>query len=104
MKNTFTNTAMIFLLSCIALTILMNRDIWNVYDEGLILIGAQNILWGDIPYKDFWNPYGPGQFWVLATLFKFFGSSIEVERAWDTFVRAALATLVFTWGYNPFNR
>ncbi len=94
----------IFVLSCVLIFLLMNRYVWNVFDEGIILTGAQNILLGRQPYRDFWIPYGPGQFWTVAALFKIFGSSIAVERAWDTFVRAALATLVFTCSYNSSSR
>jgi hypothetical protein len=53
------------------------------------------VLHGDVPHRDFYANYGPGQFYVLAGLFRAFGASILVERAWDTLVRAGIVVLVF---------
>ncbi len=67
----------------------------NIYDEGLMVYGAVRVMDGHIPYRDFWGMYSPGQFYVLAGLFRLFGPSIMVERWWDVVVRAALACMVF---------
>ena len=67
----------------------------NVYDEGIVLAGADRVLWGDVPYRDFWSMYPPGQFYVLALLFKLFGTSATVARVYDLFVRALLAVCTF---------
>jgi hypothetical protein len=63
----------------------------NIYDEGLIVFGAVRVLQGEMPYRDFWTQYSPGQLYVLAALFKVFGTSIMVERWWDVVSRAVLA-------------
>lgn len=63
----------------------------NVYDEGLILHGAERLLLGELPYKGFWTVYAPGQYVVLAALFRLFGARVLVARVYDTLVRAALA-------------
>lgn len=76
------------------LTLFMNRSV-NLTDEGLVLFGAERVLNGDIPHRDFFTLYGPGQFYLLAALFKLFGSSVLVERAWDTVVRCISVVLVF---------
>lgn len=34
----------------------------NVYDEGLAVVGATRVLAGEIPYRDLWTLYGPGQY------------------------------------------
>lgn len=67
----------------------------NAYDEGFAVYGAVRSLAGDLPYRDFWTIYAPGQFYVLATLFQIFGESLLIERIWDTVVRHALAALVY---------
>ncbi|WPD21677.1 MAG: hypothetical protein SD837_15895 [Candidatus Electrothrix scaldis] len=67
----------------------------GLYDEGIVLTGADRILKGDIPYRDFWTIYTPGQYYTLAFLFKVFGSSILVERIYDIFVKAAISVLSF---------
>ncbi|MEO9190559.1 MAG: hypothetical protein ABI224_11265 [Acetobacteraceae bacterium] len=64
------------------------------YDEGLVLVGADRVLRGDLPYRDFWTMYGPGSFYVLASLFGLFGEFALVERAFDIATKAAIATLV----------
>jgi len=72
----------------------INWDL-NVYDEGFTVYGAARVLNGDVPYRDFWTIYAPGQFYVLAGLFKLFGSSILVERIYDVLVRLALSVIVY---------
>lgn len=49
-------------------------------DEGIILQGADRILRGQVPYRDFFSFFTPGSYYLLALLFKIFGSSILVAR------------------------
>ena len=49
-------------------------------DEGILLQGAQRILDGQIPYRDFFSFYTPGSFYLVAALFKVFGNSFVVAR------------------------
>lgn len=67
----------------------------SMYDEGIPTYGAERILNGEIPYRDFWTIYAPAQFYMLAGLFKVFGSSIFAERLYDSVLRALIAMLVF---------
>ena len=67
----------------------------QVYDEALVLVGATRVADGAIPHRDFYTPYGPAQFYVLAGLFKVFGPSVLVERAWDSVVLAGIVTVAF---------
>lgn len=50
------------------------------YDEGIVAYGAVRILDGGIPYSDFWTLYAPGEFYILAIIFKIFGISLNVTR------------------------
>jgi hypothetical protein len=86
---------LIYLASWSILLLGLDRNALNVFDEGSVLFGGLRVLWGDVPYRDFWTVYGPAQYWVVAFLFKIFGPSIIVERAWDAAVRAGLATLAY---------
>lgn len=63
------------------------------YDEGLVLVGAWRVALGQIPYRDFWTIYSPGQFYVVALFFKLFGTTVESERWWDLLCRSALPVL-----------
>lgn len=67
----------------------------SVYDEGLILTGAMRVLAGQIPHQDFYANYGPGQFYVIAGLFRLFGESILVERLYDLFLKALVIALIY---------
>lgn len=66
-----------------------------VHDEGIITYGATRVLSGGIPYKDFWIHYGPGQFYVIAGLFKLFGSYILVERIYLTIINSLVSLVVY---------
>jgi hypothetical protein len=67
----------------------------NIYDEGIIVYGATRVMHGEIPYRDFWTQYSPGQLYALAGLFRLFGVQIAVERWWDVVIRALLALAMF---------
>jgi hypothetical protein len=60
------------------------------YDEGIVAYGALRVLGGAIPYRDFWTLYAPGEFYILAVIFKIFGISIKVTRLF------AITTLALT--------
>jgi hypothetical protein len=61
---------------------------------GVSSIGAERVLRGEIPYRDFWTMYAPGHFYLLALIFRIFGSHIFVEAVAASVVCAA-ASLVF---------
>lgn len=83
-----------FALTYAALAVLMSRMV-APYDEGIILVGAEQVQRGYVPYRDFYANYGPANFYILAGLFDVFGDSVLVERAWDTVVRAATVPVCF---------
>ena len=51
-----------------------------VPDEGNILQGAQRVLDGQVPYRDFFSLFTPGSFYFHVLLFRIFGDSIVVAR------------------------
>jgi len=67
----------------------------RAYDEGLMLFGADRVLRGDVPYRDFWTSYGPAGFYVDALLFRVFGEFALVGRGFDAAVKAAIVGLAF---------
>jgi len=66
-----------------------------LYDEGLICYGAERVLGGDLPYRDFWTVYGPGQYYLLAGIFKVFGTSLLVARRYCVSVEWIVAILAY---------
>lgn len=68
----------------------------NTYDEGFLVSGAERLLRGQLPYRDFNSGYPPGQFYTVAAVFRVFGVSLLTERVWDVLWR--LATVAATVG------
>jgi hypothetical protein len=69
----------------------------HLYDEGIPVAGAVRILNGGVMYRDWEAHYAPGQWYMLAGLFKLFGTSLAVERLWDFVARALLSTAVYVF-------
>jgi len=62
-------------------------------DEGIVLQGAERILHGEIPYRDFFTFYTPGSFYLVATIFKVFGDSFVIARL-SLAVAGAICSLI----------
>ncbi len=58
----------------------MLRAIGPPMEEGFMLTFPERVLHGAIPNKDFLHLYGPGSLWVLAGVYKVFGTRLVVER------------------------
>ena len=67
----------------------------NPHDEGLVLQAAARVADGQLPYRDFYANYGPGQYYLLGGLDWAFGPSLITWRI----VRVALDALVATLAY-----
>src|SRR3954447_21042775 len=66
------------------------------HDEGLMLQAVARIADdGQLPYRDFWWNYGPGQPFLLAPLWKLFGPSLLTWRIVRTLLDATVALLVW---------
>lgn len=63
---------------------------------GVSTVGAERVLRGEIPYRDFWTIYAPGHFYLLATLFRIFGTDLVVERLAAAIV-CGLAAWICYW-------
>jgi hypothetical protein len=87
-------TTLVFALSFLVLALSMAPEV-NPIDEGLVLTGSMSVAAGDIPHRDFYALYGPGQFYVVAGLFHLFGQAVLVERLYDLVVKALLVSFVY---------
>ena len=67
----------------------------NLYDEGLVLVNAERIRHGELPYRDFWTMYGPGYFYALAALFSVVEPTMLAARLFDTLLRFLLTIEVY---------
>ncbi len=55
---------------------------YNIYDDGIAAFGASRVLHGEMPYRDFWTCYAPGNFYLEALLFRAFGENLLVQRVY----------------------
>lgn len=51
-------------------------------DEGTLVLGAVRILQGQVFARDFFEVMGPGTFYILAIMFKLFGTTFFAARLW----------------------
>lgn len=80
----------------VALLLSTLKTSFYYYDEGLAVGNASRLMAGDIPYRDFWMLYPPGQTLMLAGLFTLAGKGLLVERLYDTAVRLAILLISFS--------
>lgn len=93
------------LLAGLVLAMLFAAGLWflllqlkssaNFYDEGLILLNAERITLGELPYRDYWTLYSPGYFYLLAGVFELAGPNMLVARYLDIALRLLLTLEVY---------
>lgn len=71
------------------------RVLRRVGDEGTIVYGAQRVVQGALPYRDFFEVMGPGSFWWLGLFFHLFGVSFFVARTQLLLTGVCTAVLVY---------
>jgi len=67
----------------------------SLYDEGLVLLAAERIRHGEIPYRDFWTLYAPGYYYVVAALFSVVEPTVLAARWLDSLLRMALVVVAY---------
>ncbi len=91
-KNLF--IIILFIITAIYYFPIINLPL-GPFDEAVILVGAERILKGQIPSRDFFTQYTPGQVYTLAALFKIFGISFITERAYDIIIKSLISLFIF---------
>jgi hypothetical protein len=86
--------ALLFALGLWFLTVQL-KSAANFYDEGLILLNAERITRGELPYRDYWTLYSPGYFYLVAAVFKLAGPDMLVARYLDIALRFLLTLEVY---------
>ena len=68
-------------------------------DESILLVYPERILSGQWPNRDFFAAYGPGQYWLLAGIYKMFGVSVIAERlmGWLLHITIAFGVVRIAW-------
>ncbi len=86
-------------LAAAGLAFLLTRigQVPSIYDEGLTLVGADRLLLGEVPFKDFWHTHPPGYIWLTAGVFRLVGESMMALRMLDALLKVVLALSVWGW-------
>ena len=102
-NNSFTSHSVgqkevVYLLSVFgAAFALFSLDWFNGFPAGGVpSVGAERVLAGDLPYRDFWTMYAPGHFYLLAFVYRLFGTTYLVETVAAT-VFCATTTCLCYW-------
>lgn len=67
----------------------------GLFDEAIFLVGAERVLQGEVPYRDFYALYPPGQVYTTAALFVLFAPNAITLRLYCILVRSAIALLLY---------
>ena len=67
----------------------------NPHDEGLMLQAGERIADGQLPYRDFYANYGPGQYFLVGGLDVLFGPSLLAWRIVRVLLDAGVALLAY---------
>jgi hypothetical protein len=80
----------------------MMRNPGPQMEEGFMLVFPDRLLHGAIPNRDFLHLYGPGSLWVLAGVYKVFGTDLYVQRFFALLQQAGVAFGMYSiarwWG------
>ncbi len=96
LQNIRTKSLIFSFFTLIFLILLIKiKTFFNFYDEGFAMFGSIRVLNGDVPYKDFWAIYPPGQFYILAGVIKLFGANLLYARIYDTLIRFLMVIGVY---------
>jgi hypothetical protein len=82
-------------VACVAYLWVFRRYSTLEPDEGIVLQGAERILDGQLPYRDFFSFYTPGSFYLVAWLFQIFGDSFTVARMSVAVVGATCSVVTY---------
>ena len=96
LQNIREKSLVVLFFTLILLILLIKiKMFFNFYDEGFAMFGSTRVLNGDVPYKDFWAIYPPGQFYIVAGIIKLFGANLIYARIYDTLIRLIMVIGIF---------
>jgi len=92
----FARIATVLFFGCVLLLLFIPiKTRFNFFDEGFSVLNAARIATGEVPYRDFFTIYLPGQFYALSAVFTAFGTGLLAARIYDILVRFVLVLSVY---------
>jgi len=67
----------------------------NLLDEGYLLNSSLRVLNGEVPYRDFYTPYPPGRYYLVAAIFKIFGINGLFLRILEAIILLSTSIILF---------
>jgi hypothetical protein len=80
-------TLLLFFFCLLLLLTIPIRTPLNAYDESVAVVNAIGVLNGEVPYRDYWVIYPPGQLYAMAGVYKLLGVSLLSSRIYDTLIQ-----------------
>ncbi|TAM82718.1 MAG: hypothetical protein EPN47_08665 [Acidobacteria bacterium] len=87
--------AAVFVVTAGAMWLLWANRFFLSLDEGIYLAGAERLLRGQVPYRDFFVITGPGSFWIQAGILGLLGPTLRNARLALVFDLAVLSAAVY---------
>src|ERR687894_64279 len=91
--------ALLLWLGALAVSAVTLDRLLDPFDEGLLLLGAQRMAAGELPYADFQWAYGPGHLLPQWAWFELAGPSVVPWRVLRAIADASAALLVAVTGF-----
>ncbi len=82
------------IITLVSIVVLSPGLFWGL-PFGVSIMGASRVLDGDVPYRDFWTMYAPGQFYFTAGLFWLFGRHVLVQGIAAVVLHGLVAGMLF---------
>lgn len=90
----------VFIAAFLTILVLLDLRI-NMFDEGLVLVDALRTMNGDVVHRDYYSPYAPASYYLLAALFSLNAHYFIVARlygaAWMAGIVAITYRLLSDW-------
>jgi hypothetical protein len=85
----------VFIATAVTVWLLWANRFFLTLDEGIYLAGAERLLRGQVPYRDFFAITGPGSFWIQAGILGLLGPTLRHARLALVFDLAVLCGAVY---------
>ena len=87
--------AAVFVAAAAAVWLMCANRFFLSLDEGIYLAGAERLLRGQVPYRDFFVLTGPGTFWIQAGILGLLGPTLRNARLALVFDLALLSGSIY---------